>query len=179
MKISAVLVLSVLCIACSSKHESGAEGLSLSATADSLAAAFAADRTWHIYLDSTLNRVFSIELEERLVATRKPIVALLELADIRRTSDGINGLFEPSVFGPWGMKVFFDLRLSAEQVAFFLEGPREQFLSTVIAVAQIDSVAKPLLGMSSSADQYGVVTNEPEIPSYAVARGRLIHALIR
>lgn len=136
-----------------------------------LASAYGASAGWEEAVrKGPLDEGLTIDLQERLVHSDRPVVFRGRLADIRRTPAGVLAVFEPPLFGP---HVYFRLLVPEKLVEPLRAAPRERFISELAGVAVVRNVRRPIVELDAEPmeDSYSI---EPRSADFFVADGDLV-----
>jgi len=117
-----------------------------------------------------LGTSLTVDVQERLVDRKEPIVFRGRIADIQRAGAGMIALFKPSRPGSW---IYFRLVVPTEMVKSLRQLPRESWRSEVAGVARVEAVRRPTFELSSQSDG-DTWEIEPGTADYFLAEGTLI-----
>lgn len=122
------------------------------------------------------NRVFTVDVQARLVDHGRPVVFAAALADVREHNGTYVAVFEPRLTVIPSPQVYFRLTVPPEQIAALLAAPRRRYLDELAVVARINSVSRPAFSVrgQQGQDDAGSVYLDLETADVFVAEGTLL-----
>jgi hypothetical protein len=124
--------------------------------------------------DPYLERLFTVDLQERLVDDGDPIVFRGDLVDVVRADTGVIAFFEPSYDAP---PIYFRLLVPAADAEQLIASPRQHYSIEFVVAAVITGIRRPAFVLSSTLtarDEFASPDLEVETGNLYVADGRLI-----
>lgn len=149
---------------------------------EDLASEYGAGSDWTDSLEGGLVRpLFSVDLQEALVDHDEPVVAVVRLADIRRTEGEWTAIFEPSLTSMLkASNVFFWTDVDEEIAVRLRENRGEKYLTEHVIVVRVSTIDRPGFTVESEIESGGgetgppVVEFRPTVADFFIAHGELL-----